>query len=459
MELSSFKAVLLRKAQGNNSLQSFIKSIDDSRFADVVIEVLEKMPRATAGTGSKANGPITAFGANANLTDINMMRDALGHHLSHYKAALKAHHAAPEGSPEKAKMRQVADAHMDHLFPLMHLAARAAAHSRGSKNTFDLDYPNIPPWETNYTTLKRNTKGDGPLRDPKLLRVRTKNSGSIDKTAKDWHFLEMPPHPGHEESQTMARASGYPWEEIQLGKQSDVDAKKAFVHIQDIPASPNFTPHEFDNHPIRGVQDIRNEHLSEARLQQYAADLANWHGGEHQKNWIARMRALPPGEFMARGTNKAPHFYEGIPLQSHPDHVHEHMKNNPLPVKVEPKVATATAAAPTSAVAPTVRSSATQGPTSSPAVPVSAVNPSIRPVVQQPTQGASPAAAAPAQGSSQPTPQAVKPIVRAIGKTPAEQKRLDRKATRDALASYPEDLRNRLLKDIPSLQNIWLDKE
>ncbi len=413
MELSSFKAVLLRKAQGNSNLQTLIKSINDERFIDVVIEVLEKMPRATASTGSRANGPITAFGANANALDVNMMRDALGHHLSHYKSALKAHHAAPEGSPEKAKTRQVADAHMDHLFPLMHLAARAANHSRNSKNAFDLDYPKISPWETNYTTLKRNSKGDGPLRDPKLLRVRTKNSGSISKNTKDWGFLEMPPHPGHEDNATMPHTGGYPWEEIQLGKPADIDAKKAHLHIEDVPSKGEFTPHEFDHHPIREVQDAQNEHLSEARLQQYATDLGNWHGGEHQKNWINRMKALPPGEFTSRGSKKANHLYEGMPLRPHEPHVHEH----PKVLKKELAAAATTGAVPPEAAAPKVR-----------------------------------AAGAPATAQS---PSAVKPVVRPVGKTQAEQKKLDMDKTMELINSAHPELKERLMA-LPGMKEYFL---
>jgi len=411
MELSSFKAVLLRKAQGNNGLQNFIKSVDDDRFADVVIEVLEKMPRATAGTGTRANGAITSFGARAGVTEINMMRDALGHHLSHYKAALKAHHAAPENSPEKNKMRQVADAHMDHLFPLMHLAARTASHSQENPNTFDFDYPKIAPWETNYTTLTRNSKNNGPLRDPKLLRVRTKNSGSISKNTKDWGFLEMPPHPGHPDNATMPHTSGYPWEEIQLGTSANIDNKKAHLHIEDLPAKGEFTPHEFDSHPIRGMQDAQSDHLSPERLSQYKTDAENWHNSEHVENWLKRMESLQPGEFEARGHlqeifdengkidlkqdgKKHNHLYDGVPLRPHEDHVKNHpvvsrMASTPVPaahlvvpaarMAVKPTVRPAQATATQAQSAPSAASSAATNPTASPPVqPTASPTPSIK---------------------------------------------------------------------------------
>lgn len=471
MELSSFKAVLLRKAQGNNSLQTFIKNIDDERFADTVIEVLEKMPRATKNTGSKANAAVSSFGNNASVFDVNMMRDALGHHLSHYKAALKAHHAAPEGSPEKAKYRQVADAHMDHLFPIMHLAARAAKHSTESDNPFDLDFPHIPPWETNYTTLEPNKKKDGPNRDPKLLRVRTKNSGSISKNTKDWGFLEMPPHPGHKDS-AAEKASGYPWENIQLGKPSDIDAKRAYVHIEDVAPKPEFTPHEFDYHPIRGVADVSPDHFSPNIQAKYDADIAAWEGGEHRKKWVARMRSLPPGDWMSRGTVKAPHFYDGIPLRKHPDHVHAHMKKLadkaaaavPPASSATPAVPTqlTATASPTSAVAPTIRSNATQGPTSSPAASAGAVNPSIRPQAQQ-TASQPAASTAPKltleqvrQQLSAPLPvkPAVKPAAQS-GQSHPDQEHMEAKSLHETLQSMPEDTRNKLMSN-PAIMRMLL---
>lgn len=341
MELSSFKSILLRKADGNKNISQLLNNMPVEDFVDDVVEALEKMALSSNNTGKKANPPLTSFGQDSDSTDLGMMRDALGHHLSHYKAALKAHHAAPEGSPEKVKFRQVADQHMDHLFPLMHLAARAEKHSNGK---FVLDYPDIPPWETNYSKLDRNAKGDGPQTDPKLLRSRTKKTGSIDKTHPNWHFLEMPPHPGHAANATMPHTSGYPWEEIQLGTPADRDAKKAYLHIEDVPAQNQFTPHEFDSHPIRAVQDISPKYMSDETRDKYAADMAKWRDSEPFNKWMERHGQLAEADeagYEARGSKKPAHFYEGIPLQKHPDHVHKH----PVVQKKQPVSAQAQGAA------------------------------------------------------------------------------------------------------------------
>lgn len=324
MELNSFKAILLRKAEGNKNLHLLIEDVGEDFLIDSVVDALEKMAKPTHLTGTNANGPVTSFGANLDRTDITQLRDALGHHLSHYKAALKAHHAAPEG-PEKTKMRQVADQHHEHAFPLMHLAARAGAHSQGK---LAIDYPALAPWETNYTTLERNSNGRF-RRDAKLLRVRpSKNAkrNTPNSTAiPDYRYLEMPPHPGHDSIGKMPHSGGYPWEDVQIGSPADIDARKAFLHIEDVPDKKEYIPHEFDKHPVHGVADIQADHLTPEAIQTHATAVQNWRGSEDHKKWMEGQKtkyATDKEDYMKRGQTKGPHFYEGIPLQEQPGHVH-----------------------------------------------------------------------------------------------------------------------------------------
>lgn len=324
MELDSFKAILLRKADGNQTLLSMIGELEEDFLVNSVVDALEKMAKPTHLTGTNANGPVTSFGANLDKTDVAQLRDALGHHLSHYKSALKAHHAAPEG-PEKTKLRDVADQHLEHALPLMHLAARAGAHSKGK---LGIDYPPLAPWETNYTTLERNPNGRFK-RDAKLLRARpsknAKRNDPFSTAIPDYHYLEMPPHPGHESISKMPHSGGYPWEDVQIGAPADIDAKKAFLHVQDIPDKKEYTPHEFDQHPIRGVADVQADHLTPDAAQKFAGDLAGWRGSEGHKKWLEGQRAAhtaDPEGYKARGQTKGSHFYEGVPLQEQPGHVH-----------------------------------------------------------------------------------------------------------------------------------------
>lgn len=373
MELDSFKSILLRKADGNKNLFELLNNLEEDILVNSVVDALEKMAKPTHLTGINANGPITSFGANLDKTDTTQLRDALSHHLSHYKAALKAHHAAPEG-PDKSKMRQVADQHLEHALPLMHLAARASAHSKGK---LGIDYPPLAPWETNYTTLERNPNGRFK-RDAKLLRARpSKNAKRNDPNSTaipDYRYLEMPPHPGHDAISKMPHSGGYPWEEVQVGAPADIDAKKAYLHIEDVPDKKEYTPHEFDQHPIRGVADVQADHLTPEAAQAHATDLVNWRGSEHHKKWMEGQKSKFTADkdgYMKRGQTKGPHFYEGIPLQEQPGHIHSVPKKESMQVKQEaraaaagPAQASATPAAPAtqagSGVAPKVRKPAQQ---------------------------------------------------------------------------------------------------
>ena len=357
MELNSFKEILLRKAEGNKNLHTLIEYMGEDIFIDSVVDALEKMAKPTNLTGTNANGPVTSFGANLDKTDVTQLRDALSHHLSHYKAALKAHHAAPDDT-QKQHFRQVADKHLEHAVPLMHLAARAAAHSNGK---MAIDYPPLAPWETNYTTLDRNPNGRF-IRDAKLLRARpAKGAREGGRGIKDYHYLEMPPHPGHDEVAKMPHTSGYPWEEIQIGSPQEIDNKKGYLHIEDIPDKNDYTPHSFDSHPIRSVADIQADHFTPDALTNFAKDQASWRGSEHHKKWLddhkQKFTADKEG-YTKRGQSKAPHFYEGIPLQEQPAHVHTVPKKERMQSKAE----TTSAAPSTSALTPKVVKPAAQAP-------------------------------------------------------------------------------------------------
>lgn len=365
MELNSFKSILLRKADGNKNIVELLHNMEEDFFIDSVVEALEKMAKPTHLTGINANGPVTSFGANLDKTDMTQVRDALGHHLSHYKAALKAHHTHPEGHPDKMKMRQVADQHLEHALPLMHLAARAGAHSKGKMG---IDYPPLAPWETNYTTLIRNDNGRFK-RDAKLLRARpSKNAKRNDPNSTgipDYHYLEMPPHPGHEAIGKMPHTGGYPWEDIQIGSPADIDAKKAFLHIEDISDKKEYTPHEFDQHPIRGVADVQADHMTPEAMQTFATAHGGWRSGEHHKKWLEGQKnkfATDKEGYMKRGQTKGSHFYEGIPLQEQPGHVHSvpaKQKMQAATEAVSPKIAAAVAKQSSTPVVPKPSVSAT----------------------------------------------------------------------------------------------------
>jgi hypothetical protein len=311
VELNGFRELLLKKAEDNPTLKTLITYMRDDLIADHVLESLEKMARPHASMGRFANAGVTSWANQMKNKDVEMLRDALSHHVSHYKSALK------NGK------RNVADAHLNKIIPLMHLAAKAAGHSGGQ---LGFDYVPTEPWESNYTTLekrpetgklKEGTKGLG--RRPKKTDRTTNERG-----VPDYKYLEMAPHPGHPDQKRSPHSSGYPFEEIQIGNPAKIDANEGYLHINDVGPQESYVGHPFDTHPIHSVADVKQDSLNPEKMQQFANAMNHWHAGEHSKNWMQSMKeshGKDPEAFKARGKVKPEHHYEGIKLGEQPDHV------------------------------------------------------------------------------------------------------------------------------------------
>lgn len=322
MELKSFKEILLKKAEGNPYLQTLIKYAKDDLLAEEVIESLLKMAEPSAAMGRGANSALTSYAGHMDNSDVEQLRDALGHHVSHYRGALKSMHAAQDPT-QKAKLRGVADQHLNRIMPLMHLAGRAGKHS-GGKMT--LDYTSTTPWESNYTTLERHPETGKLKEGTKDLGRRASPKANREKNPRavpDYRYLEMAPHAEHGSTGRMPHKGGYPFEEIQLGSPQKRDAGQAYLNIEDIADKQDYTPHPFDQHPVHALADHPEHHLTPEQKEKFINDLAAWKGSEHHKQWLADQKARfqkDPEGYKARGTKKPGHHYEGIPLGEQPEH-------------------------------------------------------------------------------------------------------------------------------------------
>ena len=316
MELKSFREILLKKAEENPYLQTLIKYAKDELIADEVIDSLLKMAEPSAAMGRGANHAVTSFAAGVKPVHVEQMRDALGHHISHYKGALKSM-AGAKDEKDKAKLRGVADQHLNQIVPLMHLAGKASKHSGGN---LTLDYPSTTPWETNYTTPERLP--NGKLKEgTKDLGRRLKPNASREKNPRavpDYRYLEMPPHPEHPSTGKIPHKGGYPFEEIQLGHPNKRDAGQAYLPIEDVGDVKDYQSHPFDMHPVHKLHDEPEHHLTPEQKDKYNADLAGWASSEHNKKWLEDQRAKHaknPEAYKARGTKKPePVFSNDVPL-------------------------------------------------------------------------------------------------------------------------------------------------
>lgn len=348
MELKSFRELLLKKAVDNPTLQTIIDVMKDEIIAEKVLESLEKMARPQASMGRSANAAVTAFGNQMKNKDVEMMRDALAHHVSHYKAALK------NGN------REVADKHLNKIVPMMHLAGKAAAHSNGQ---LGLDYVPLEPWETNYTTPERIAEGAergvaGKLKEgTKGLRRRPNPGAKSDnpRAVRDYRYLEMKPHEEHADTARSPHKGGYPFEEIQLGNPAKIDSKEAYLHLHDPGKQDAYVPHPFDEHPIHKLADHPQDKMQPEHAEDFANKMQDWHNSEHNTKWMQKIKeahAADPEGFKSRGKVKAPHFFSDVPLLHQP-HTLEYRREKEGIKQEPPKVDTATpSAAPAQTAAP-----------------------------------------------------------------------------------------------------------
>ncbi len=324
MELNSFKELLLKKAEGNDNLSTLIRFISNEALAEEIIESLEKM---AAHKGDKANSAITSWAGSATGADVNMLHDALSHHLSKFAAANKARppkvtdvtkkismtsHEGGQHTKEMpfdtkhTEMDPVAGQHLERAMHLADLAARASKHSLGKLN---FDHVPTHAWEMNETSAHQRVNQHGQKKyadDQQGLKRRLQNKDSKDpqKRFTNYGYLMMNPHDSYANKGKLRGHQGqYPFEEMKVNDKH--------VHIdQDTPASDKYEPHPFDSHPLFGKEgkdaawERSESNRSDADREKYAQALSSWHEHPHFDKWLGDQEALEtkdPKAYAERG--------------------------------------------------------------------------------------------------------------------------------------------------------------
>jgi hypothetical protein len=249
-KLDSFRELLVKKSQ-DISLQNLVKFMRDEVLADLVVESLEKMARASH-KGDAANLATRDFGTEMDPAhEPNMIHDALSHHISNYKAALNG------------GKQDLANQHAKQAFRIMDMADQAQKHSRGK-----LQVEAVSPhaWERNSKSetfgdkIKRlqgakesgqpiSEKEEAWLSDNPVTRGFKKPNQFITDTkawrhrGNDYSFLQQAPHASYaQEIRRHGHDNAYPFEHIKInGKHVDVEDK---------PTPSSYEAHPFDSHPI-----------------------------------------------------------------------------------------------------------------------------------------------------------------------------------------------------------------
>jgi len=295
MKIESFRELLLKKATGDVALQALIKYCRDEIILDGIMETLEKMARAKH-KGDAANMSVRHFGTEMDPeTEPNMIREALGHHVSRYKSALNSGRS------------QIANEHARHAFKLMNLADTAQKHS-GGKLSFEHVSPH--PWERNkYTNAY-------PANHPKVLEGKYKAGDFTTKTkglnykGNDFSFLQQAPHESYKgEVKKHGHLGAYPFEQMRVnGKYIPIDEN---VDVK------GFESHPFDKHPIMSHFDESSRERTPERDQQYMQEHDKYHNeSPHVQNYFEQQKKLEeanPEEYAQRGSKPGNPVHKEVP--------------------------------------------------------------------------------------------------------------------------------------------------
>lgn len=283
--LDHFRELLLKKASDDDSLKTLILFTKDDILAGYVIESLMKANHK----GVAANPAISSWGGYATSQDVGMLRDAIGHHVSKYKAALQA------GD------RATANKHVAKAMNLMNFASKAAKHSGGK-----LKFEHVPTnaWEMNYTGSEK--RPDGKYREDQkgLNRKLSHGQGMFP----DYQYLEMKPHADYRNTQRIAgyEDKPYPFHEVKINdKHISIDPPS-----DEKPYTGKYEAHAFDAHPVNKLIDIPHNKIEQRKksgiddLKEYHNEASKWHDSPHVGTWMSQQTAAEddnPSAYAARG--------------------------------------------------------------------------------------------------------------------------------------------------------------
>ena len=302
MKLNNFKEILLKKSSDNISLQSFIYHMKDDYLVDYVYESLQKMA-ANKGGHKRPNMALTAFANSIKPGHADMIHDALSHHATKYKSALKAQKAlaAAGKTEEAAQARKVANSHMGSFYKTVHMLDKIL-HD-GNKNhtpggdSLTMHVIDPKPWERNKYTGRSQSKGESSPYKQDHYSTDTKGWA---RDTSDYSFLENAPHHSYvEEIHGHGHSKAYPLEETKInGKHIDIDDKDQY--------SGQYTPHVFDSHPVFQVYKKSNEDLKGPAAVKFMMDSMNFDKG-NLKDFMDKYNPHPE-----RGSKKSAAVHDDI---------------------------------------------------------------------------------------------------------------------------------------------------
>lgn len=282
-DFGSFRELMLRKTD-DSEMRSIIKMIPDEIIADRVIEALQKMA-SNRSAGSHANASVLDFGSDMDPElEPAMIREALGHHASRYKAALNSNNNA------------VANKHAEQFFNILNLVHKAQPHSGGK---LQADIVDPKPWERTHPS-KSETFAERIARDPEYAKDNPVTRGnkkphqfvndteglSVKPKGNDWSFLRNAPHASYaNETSKTGHSGAYPMEHTKINGK--------YIPIEDVESlHDGRSSHPFDKHPILSHYSESSKNRSPEKDQQYISDRNNYMDSEHIASHLGHQEDL-----------------------------------------------------------------------------------------------------------------------------------------------------------------------
>lgn len=277
MSLQSLRQLLLRKT-GNEELNKYIGLLGDSNFMNFVSESLNKM--ASNNNNDANNHAMNWYAKHSLPAHSEMYRDALGHHTSHYKAAL-------EGGK-----KELADKHMSQVMKLLNFGSRLNGHSYIDHNGDHAE---------GESKLKLEAVPDQPWQHQGRSQARGK-FGWMD--ARNYDHLRGSPH-GHKDYAVEINShrkrgndftGSWPVEHTKVNdKHIEID------HDMESPGS--YQEHVFDSHPILEHYSTPQHKMTDDHHGDFVDKAVKWHSPDNKavNDWFDAKDKKP----MSSGENRS----------------------------------------------------------------------------------------------------------------------------------------------------------
>lgn len=272
--LDNLRELILRKSV-SNELNEYVALLGDADFVGMVSESLRKM--ASFKNNDSNNHTMNWFAKHALPAHAEMYRDALGHHTSHYKAALK-------GGDKK-----LADTHMSQVMKLLNFGARLGAHSytdhsgkhQDGADKIKLDAVPDQPWQ-HWSQQQPKGKFGVILKNP--------------NEKSNYDHLRGSPH-GHKEYAVEINnhrkrgndfTGAWPVEHTKVNdKYIDID--------HDMESPGKYKGHMFDKHPVLEYYKHPQHKLTDEHHSKFVDEATKWHHHENPdvNKWFDEKEAKP----------------------------------------------------------------------------------------------------------------------------------------------------------------------